>query len=56
MDDVYGVQGRAGGGGSRGVKRFDRVTNVTSTLTDAPVLVPPLRIAPIVLRVLQVGA
>ena len=52
VNDVYGVQGRAGGGGTRGVKQFNRATSVTSTLTDAAVLVPPLRIAPIVLRVL----
>ncbi|NBU40183.1 MAG: DUF11 domain-containing protein [Planctomycetia bacterium] len=52
VNDVYGVQGRAGGGGTRGVKQFDRATSVTSTLTDAAVLVPPMRIAPIVLRVL----
>jgi uncharacterized repeat protein (TIGR01451 family) len=52
VNDVYGVQGRAGGGGTRGVKQFNRATSVTSTLTDAAVLVPPMRIAPIVLRVL----
>ena len=55
VNDVYGVQGRAGGGGTRGVKQFNRATSVTSTLTDAAVLVPPLRIAPIVLRVLTVA-
>jgi uncharacterized repeat protein (TIGR01451 family) len=53
VDDVFGVQGRAGSGGTRGVKQFDRATNATTTLTDAPILAPPLRIAPIVLRVIQ---
>ena len=51
-DDLYGVQGRGGTGGTRGVRRFDRLTTATATLPSSTVLVPPLRIAPITLRIL----
>jgi uncharacterized repeat protein (TIGR01451 family) len=51
-DELYGVQGRGGSGGTRGVRRFDRISTATSTLPSSTVLVPPLRIAPITLRVL----
>ncbi len=48
VDDIYAVQGR---GGSPGVKRFERLTSTTTTLGETPLfLPPPLRIAPIVLR------
>jgi uncharacterized repeat protein (TIGR01451 family) len=51
-DDLYGVQGRGGSGGTRGVRRFDRITTATSTLPSSTNLLPPLRIAPITLRIL----
>ncbi|MFM8415317.1 MAG: FG-GAP-like repeat-containing protein [Planctomycetota bacterium] len=51
-DNLYGVQGRGGSGGTRGVRRFDRSTTTTSTLPSSTNLVPPLRIAPITLRIL----
>jgi hypothetical protein len=50
-DNLYGVQGRGGTGGSRGVARFDPVSNDTTTLPASTVLAPPLRIAPITLRI-----
>jgi uncharacterized repeat protein (TIGR01451 family) len=52
VDNLYGVQGRGGSGGTRGVRRFERLTNITSTLPSSTSLAPPLRIAPITLRVL----
>ncbi|MFM7137307.1 MAG: hypothetical protein ACKO1M_09610, partial [Planctomycetota bacterium] len=51
-DSLFGVQGRGGSGGTRGVRRFDRISTATSTLPSSTVLVPPLRIAPITLRIL----
>jgi uncharacterized repeat protein (TIGR01451 family) len=51
-DELYGVQGRGGSGGTRGVRRFDRITTATSTLPSSTNLLPPLRIAPITLRIL----
>jgi uncharacterized repeat protein (TIGR01451 family) len=51
-DDLYGVQGRGGTGGSRGVRRYDRISTDTATLPASTVLAPPLRIAPITLRIL----
>jgi hypothetical protein len=51
-DNLYGVQGRGGSGGTRGVRRFDRISTATATLPSSTVLVPPLRIAPITLRIL----
>jgi uncharacterized repeat protein (TIGR01451 family) len=51
-DDLYGVRGRGGTGGSRGVRSYDRITTDTATLPASTVLAPPLRIAPITLRVL----
>jgi uncharacterized repeat protein (TIGR01451 family) len=51
-DNLYGVQGRGGSGGTRGVRRFERLTNTTSTLPGSTSLAPPLRIAPITLRLL----
>jgi uncharacterized repeat protein (TIGR01451 family) len=53
VDNVYGVKGLNGGGGATGVRQYDRVTEVTSDLTSAPSLTPPLRIAPIVRSVLR---
>jgi hypothetical protein len=52
VDNLYSVQGRRGTGGSRGVRRYDRITTDTTTLPGSTVLQPPLRIAPITLRVL----
>ena len=46
-DDVYGVQGRNATGGSSGVRRWNRVTNASSTLPGSTVNAPPLRIAAI---------
>ena len=51
-DELYGVQGRGGSGGPRGVRQFDRITTATSTLPSSTALAPPLRIAPITLRIL----
>lgn len=51
-DSLYGVQGRGGNGGSRGVRRYDRISTDTATLPASTVLLPPLRIAPITLRIL----
>ena len=51
IDDVFGVQGAAGGGGTNGVLDFDRVSDSASILPNSTFLEPPLRIAPIILRV-----
>jgi len=48
VDDVYGVQGRSGGGGTRGVRRYDIPDDQTFTLQN---YAPPLRITPIQLSV-----
>ena len=51
VDNLYGVKGLNGGGGARGVRAYARSTGTTSQLTSSPLLAPPLRIAPITLRV-----
>jgi len=48
VDDVYGVQGRGGGGGTRGVRRYDIPDDLVFTLQN---YAPPLRTAPIQLSV-----
>jgi uncharacterized repeat protein (TIGR01451 family) len=50
-DNLYGVKGLNGGGGARGVRQYARPTGIVSQLTSSPLLAPPLRIAPITLRV-----
>jgi hypothetical protein len=45
------VKGLNGGGGARGVRQYARSTGIVSQLTSSPLLAPPLRIAPITLRV-----
>ena len=51
VDNLYGVKGLNGGGGARGVRQYARSTGIVSQLTSSPLLAPPLRIAPITLRV-----
>ena len=51
IDNVYGVQGAAGGGGTDGVLDFDRISDSSGILPNSTFLEPPLRIAPIILRV-----
>ena len=51
VDNLYGVKGLNGGGGARGVRQYARPTGIVSQLTSSPLLAPPLRIAPITLRV-----
>jgi hypothetical protein len=46
-NDLFGVQGRGGSGGSRGVRRYAS----TTPLPDSASLLPPLRIAPLTVRV-----
>ena len=48
--DVYGVQGRNATGGTNGVRRFNRLTSVTTLLPQSTVNAPPLRIVAIKLR------
>ena len=48
---LYGVKGLSGGGGAKGVRAYDLKTLQTSTLPGSTNLVPPLRIAPIIVRV-----
>jgi uncharacterized repeat protein (TIGR01451 family) len=55
VDNLYGVKGLNGGGGARGVRAYARSTGTTSQLTSSPLLAPPLRIAPITLRVVTGG-
>jgi hypothetical protein len=50
-DNLYGVKGLNGGGGARGVRQYVRSSGTVSQLTSSPLLAPPLRIAPITLRV-----
>jgi len=50
-DFLYGTQGRGGNGGSRGVRRYGRVSDDTATLPASTSLQPPLRIAPITLQI-----
>jgi uncharacterized repeat protein (TIGR01451 family) len=50
-DNLYGVKGLNGGGGARGVRQYARPSGIVSQLTSSPLLAPPLRIAPITLRV-----
>jgi hypothetical protein len=51
VENIYGVKGLNGGGGSKGVRAFNRNTVQTSTLPASTFLAPPLRIAPIIVRV-----
>jgi uncharacterized repeat protein (TIGR01451 family) len=51
VDNLYGVKGLNGGGGARGVRQYARPSGIVSQLTSSPLLAPPLRIAPITLRV-----
>jgi len=51
IDNVYGVQGASGGGGTDGVLDFDRISDSSGILPNSTFLEPPLRIAPIILRV-----
>jgi hypothetical protein len=51
VDNLFGVKGLNGGGGARGVRQYARPTGIVSQLTSSPLLAPPLRIAPITLRV-----
>ena len=55
VDNLYGVKGLNGGGGARGVRQYARGTGIVSQLSSSPLLTPPLRIAPITLRVLTGG-
>jgi uncharacterized repeat protein (TIGR01451 family) len=48
---LYGVKGLSGGGGAKGVRAYDLNTQQTSTLPGSTTLTPPLRIAPIIVRV-----
>ena len=51
VENIYGVKGLDGGGGSKGVRAFNRNTQQTATLPNSTFLAPPLRIAPIIVRV-----
>jgi len=50
-DALFGVQGRGGSGGSRGVRRYVQISGNTTTLPASTTLLPPLRIAPIRLEI-----
>ena len=51
VDNIYGVQGLNGGGGSTGVRDYNRTSGTTSTLAKSTSITPPLRIAAIKLPV-----
>jgi hypothetical protein len=52
VQTIYGVKGLSGGGGAKGVSAINRNTPQTSTtLSNSTFLAPPLRIAPIIVRV-----
>jgi hypothetical protein len=52
VENIYGVKGITGGGGAKGVRAVNRNTPQTSTtLPNSTFLAPPLRIAPIIVRV-----
>jgi hypothetical protein len=56
VDNLYGVQGLNGGGGTKGVRDFQRASGTTNPLvkTTNSLFAPPLRIAPLKLAALQV--
>ena len=51
VENIYGVKGLSGGGGAKGVRAYNRTTMQTATLPASTLLAPPLRIAPIIVRV-----
>ncbi|NBT14153.1 MAG: DUF11 domain-containing protein, partial [Planctomycetia bacterium] len=51
VENIYGVKGLNGGGGSKGVRAYNRTTMQSTTLPASTSLSPPLRIAPIIVRV-----
>jgi uncharacterized repeat protein (TIGR01451 family) len=51
VETIYGVKGLSGGGGAKGVRAYNRTTMQTATLPASTMLAPPLRIAPIIVRV-----
>jgi uncharacterized repeat protein (TIGR01451 family) len=52
IENIYGVKGLNGGGGAKGVRVANRDTPQTSSLLpNTNLLAPPLRIAPIIVRV-----
>ena len=51
VENIYGVKGLNGGAGAKGVRAYNRSTSQTATLPASTFLAPPLRIAPIIVRV-----
>jgi uncharacterized repeat protein (TIGR01451 family) len=52
VTNVYGVQGRNGGRGSSGIFGLTRSSGVTAPLPGSTVNLPPLRVAPLKIRLL----
>ena len=52
VTNVYGVQGRNGGRGTNGVSGLTRSSGVTALLPRSTGNLPPLRIAPLKIRLL----
>jgi hypothetical protein len=55
VSSLYAVKGLSGGGGAKGVRQNDLLSNTAAPLTSDPALSPPLRIAPIPRALVQVG-